>query len=56
MTKTTADAVRAADVVLIPAKPSPLDVWVAADIVTAVLERQKTAKGVPKAAFVITMT
>ena len=56
MTKTTADAVRAADVVLIPAKPSPLDVWAAADIVTAVLARQKAAKGVPKAAFVITMT
>ena len=56
ITKTTADAVRAADVVLIPAKPSPLDVWAAADIVTAVLARQKAAKGVPKAAFVITMT
>ena len=56
MTKTTADAVRVADVVLIPAKPSPLDVWAAADIVTAVLARQKAAKGVPKAAFVITMT
>ena len=42
--------------VLIPAKPSPLDVWAAADIVTAVLARQKAAKGIPKAAFVITMT
>ena len=27
ITKTSADAVRVADVVLIPAKPSPLDVW-----------------------------
>ena len=42
--------------VLIPAKPSPLDVWAASDIVAAVLARQKTAKGVPKAAFVITMS
>jgi chromosome partitioning protein len=56
ITKTSADAVRVADVVLIPAKPSPLDVWAAADIVAAVQARQKTAKGVPKAAFVITMT
>ena len=56
ITKTSADAVRVADVVLIPAKPSPLDVWAASDIVAAVLARQKTARGVPKAAFVITMS
>ena len=56
ITKTSADAVRAADVVLIPAKPSPLDVWAASDIVAAVQARQKTAQGLPKAAFVITMS
>ena len=56
ITKTSADAVRAADLVLIPAKASPFDVWAAADIVEAVKARQKTTKGVPKAAFVITMT
>ena len=56
ITKTSADAVRVADVVLIPAQPSPLDVWAAADIVEAVQARQKTNRGVPKAAFVITMT
>ena len=56
ITKTTADAVRVADVVLIPAKPSPLDVWAASDIVAAVQARQRMAKGIPKAAFVITMT
>ena len=56
ITKTSADAVRAADVVLIPAKPSPLDVWAASDIVAAVQARQKTTKGLPKAAFVITMS
>ena len=56
ITKTTADAVRVADVVLIPAKPSPLDVWAASDIVAAGQARQRRAKGIPKAAFVITMT
>ena len=56
ISKTTADAVRVADVVLIPVQPSPLDVWAAADIVAAVQARQKVANGVPKAAFVITMT
>ena len=55
ITKTTAEAVRVARV-LIPAKPSPLDVWTASDIVAAVQARQRTAKGMPKAAFVITMT
>ena len=39
ITNTTDAAVRAADVVLIPAKPSPLDVWAAADIVAAVQAR-----------------
>lgn len=55
ITKTTADAVRVADVVLIPVQPSPLDVWAAADIVAAVQARQNTTRGKPKAAFVITM-
>ena len=56
ITKTSADVVRVSDIVLIPAQPSPLDVWAAADIVEAVQARQKTNRGVPKAAFVITMT
>ena len=55
ISRTTADAVRAADLVLIPAKPSPLDVWAASDIVEAVRARQKSSAGHPKAAFVITM-
>ena len=55
ITKTSADAVRAADLVLIPVKPSPLDVWAASDIVAAVRVRQKTTQGIPKAVFVITM-
>ena len=56
ITKTSSDAVRAADLVLIPVKPSPLDVWAASDIVAAVRARQKTTNGIPRAAFVITMT
>ena len=39
ITKTSADAVRVADVVLIPTQPSPLDVWAASDIVAAVRAR-----------------
>ena len=56
ITRVSADAVRAANLVLIPAKPSPFDVWAAADIVEAVKARQSSAAGVPRAAFVITMS
>ena len=56
ISRTSADAVRAADMVLIPAKASPFDVWAASDIVAAVKARQETTGGVPIAAFVITMT
>ena len=51
----SADAVRIADVVLIPAKASAFDVWAATDIVEAVKARQEASQGIPKAAFVITM-
>ena len=40
----------------LPAKPSPYDVWAASDIVEAVKARQATSHGVPKAAFIITMS
>ena len=39
-----------------PVKPGPLDVWAVSDIVDAVKARQETAAGLPKAAFVITMS
>ena len=55
ISRTNADAVRAADLVLIPAKPSPFDVWAASDIVEAVKARQESSHGVPMSAFVITM-
>ena len=53
--RVSADAVRAADIVLIPSKPSPFDVWACADIVDAVKARQQATGGTPRAAFVITM-
>lgn len=53
--RVSADAVRAADIVLIPSKPSPFDVWAASDIVEAVKARQETIGGIPKGYFVITM-
>lgn len=53
--RVAAEAVRAAGLVLIPAKPSPFDVWAATTIVDAVKARQATSDGLPKAAFVITM-
>ena len=53
--RTSAEAVRVADMVVIPSKPSPLDVWACADIVEAVKARQRTTGGLPRAAFVITM-
>lgn len=56
ISKISADAVRSADLVLIPSKPSPLDVWAASDIVAAIQARQKSAGGLPRAAFVITMS
>lgn len=55
ISRTSAEAVRAADIVLIPCKPSPFDVWAASDIVAAVKARQKTTGGTPLAYFVVTM-
>ena len=53
--RVSADTVRASDLVLIPSKPSPFDVWAASDIVDAVRARQATTGGTPRAFFVITM-
>ena len=53
--RVSADAVRAADIVMIPTKPSPFDVWAASDIVEAVRARQKTTGGIPQAFLVIKM-
>jgi len=46
-------AVRAADVVLIPVRPSPADLWGVADLVDVVKARQEITGGEPAAAFVV---
>ena len=53
--RTSAEAVRISDIVLIPTKPSPFDVWACADVVEAVKARQENTGGLPIAYFVITM-
>ena len=49
--RVSAEAVRAADLVLIPAKPSPYDVWAASDIVEAVKARRATSGGATEGCF-----
>lgn len=49
----TTQAIAAADVVLIPVRPSPYDCWAIADLVGIVKQRQAIANGQPKAALVI---
>ena len=46
-------AIRAADLVLIPVQPSPLDVWAAAEVVELVKTRQAVTGGKPLGAFVV---
>ncbi len=46
-------AIKAADVVLIPVQPSPLDVWAAEDVIRLVKDRIELTDGKLKAAFVI---
>ena len=55
ITRVNAEAIRASDVVLIPCKPRVWDVWACQDIVDAVKLRQSGNRGLPKAAFVISM-
>ena len=52
--RTTVDAIRAADVVLIPLQASPLDFWSVQQIVEGIRARQQISAGQPSAAFVIT--
>ena len=55
ITRVNADAIRESDIVLIPCKPRVWDVWACEDIVAAVKLRQQANRGLPKAAFVISM-
>lgn len=49
----TSQAIAAADVVLIPVRPSPYDCWAMADLIGIVKQRQAIANGSPKTAIVI---
>jgi len=54
MSRLTACAIKAADVVLIPVQPSPYDIWAAEDLVRLVKERIEMTEGKLKAAFIVT--
>lgn len=47
-------ALKTADLVVIPVRPSNADVWATADLVELVKTRQKLTEGLPRAVFVIT--
>ena len=49
----SAEAVRVADLVLVPVQPSQLDVWATTAIVDLIKARQQVARGKPPAAFVM---
>lgn len=46
------EAIKCADVILIPVQPSPYDIWACADLVDIIKARQSVT-GKPKAAFII---
>ena len=49
----SAEAIRIADLVLVPVQPSQLDVWATAAVVDLIKARQQVGKGKPLAAFVM---
>jgi len=51
--KMMASAIKAADLVLIPVQPSPLDLWACAPLVDVIQARQVATDGRPSAAFVL---
>ncbi len=51
--KMIASAVKAADLVLIPVQPSPLDIWACDSLVDMIQARQQVTDGIPSAAFVV---
>lgn len=53
-TDSLAAAIKPADLVLIPMKPSPYDLWSVSDLVSLIKTRQEITDGKPLAAFVIT--
>lgn len=53
ISKLSAAAIRASDIILIPVQPSPYDVWASIDLVELIKARQEVTGGSPKAAFII---
>lgn len=53
-TDSLAAAIKPADLVLIPMKPSPYDLWSVSDLISLIKTRQEITEGKPLAAFVIT--
>lgn len=52
--KMIASAVKAADLILIPVQPSPLDIWACDSLVEMIQARQQVTDGIPSAAFIVT--
>jgi len=48
-----AATVTVADIVMIPAQPSGLDLWAANSVVDLIKQRQEIANGQPRAAFIV---
>jgi len=48
-------ALKASDLVIVPTKPSPLDVWAVSNLIEAIKARQEITDGFPTAAFVVSM-
>ncbi len=53
ISRLSAAAVKAADIVLIPCQPSPYDIWATANLVDVIKARQDVTDGKPIAAFVV---
>lgn len=51
--KMIASAVKAADLVIIPVQPSPLDIWACDSLVDILQARQSVTDGIPAVAFVV---
>ena len=49
----SAEAIRIADLVLVPVQPSQLDVWATTAIVDLIKARQQVGEGKPRAAFIM---
>lgn len=53
LTKLTASAVKAADIVLIPVQPSPYDIWATCDLIDVIKQRKEVAEEKPDSAIIL---